>query len=235
MHDALLDDILGRLSAIGHIERIRIGTRTPVVLPSRFTDSLVKILKKYHSPGKRELCIVTHFEHPYEITPEAMKAVQKVQRHTSIDFYNQQVFTIENSRKFETVALRRALKHIGIDPYYVFHAKGKKETEYYIVPIARLLQERKEEARLTPGVVRTDEPVYNIPGIGKNHLRAMQDHALLMLTPRGNRIYEMLPWDRAIITSHTYLYEDVPIGSYLQRLAEQGENLEDYRTIWYYY
>ncbi|MGV8124721.1 MAG: KamA family radical SAM protein [Candidatus Xenobiia bacterium LiM19] len=235
MSDEMLDDLIGRLSAIEHIERIRIGTRTPVVLPTRFNSSLVKILKKYHRPGKRELCIITHFEHPYEITPEAMKAVQKVKESTSINFYNQQVFTIENSRRFETVALRRGLKQIGIDPYYVFHAKGKKETEYYIVPIARLLQERKEEARLTPGVVRTDEPVYNIPGTGKNHLRAMQDHELIMLTPRGNRIYEMHPWEKAIITSNTYIYEDVPLGTYLRRLAERGEDIDDYKTLWYYY
>jgi len=235
MSDEILNDLIGRLSAIEHIERIRIGTRTPVVMPSRFTSSLIQILKKYHRPGKREICIITHFEHPYEITPEAMKAVQKVKGSTSINLYNQQVFTIENSRRFETVALRGALKQIGIDPYYVFHAKGKKETEYYIVPIARLLQERKEEARLTPGVVRTDEPVYNIPGTGKNHLRAMQDHELIMLTPGGNRIYEMHPWEKAIITSNTYIYEDVPLGTYLQRLADRGEDINDYKTIWYYY
>ncbi|MDQ7826026.1 MAG: KamA family radical SAM protein [Candidatus Eremiobacteraeota bacterium] len=233
--DAMLDELIGRLSAIPHIERIRLGTRTPVVLPMRFTGTLVKILKKYHSPGKKELCIVTHFEHPYEITPQAMEAVQRVKKSTSINFYNQQVFTIENSRRFETVALRRALKLMGVDPYYVFYAKGKKETEHYIVPIARLLQERKEEARLTPGVIRTDEPVYNIPGIGKNHLRAMQDHELIMLTPRGNRIYEMHPWEKAIVTSGTYLYEDVPLGSYLRRLAGRGEDTSEYGNLWYYY
>ncbi|MCE1245866.1 MAG: KamA family radical SAM protein [Firmicutes bacterium] len=235
MTDDKIDEILGKLSEIPHIERIRIGTRTPVVLPFRFTDKLVDILKKYHVPGKREICIVTHFEHPYEVTPDAMNAVQKIKQVTSMNFYNQQVFTIENSRRFETVALRQSLKFIGIDPYYVFHAKGKKETEYYIVPIARLLQERKEEARLTPGVVRTDEPVYNIPGIGKNHLRALQDHELIMLTPGGNRLYEMHPWEKAIVIADTYIYEDVPIGSYLKRLEERGENLSDYRSVWYYY
>jgi len=235
MSDMMLNEIIGRLSDIPHIERIRIGTRTPVVLPSRFTGALVRVLRKYHLPGRREICIVTHFEHPYEITPESMKAVQMVKRSSSINFYNQQVFTIENSRRFETVALRRALKHIGVDPYYVFHAKGKKETGYYMVPIARLLQERKEEARLTPGVIRTDEPVFNIPGIGKNHLRALQDHLYIMLTPEGNRIYEMIPWDKAIVTTDTYIHEDVPVGTYLRRLARRGENIEDYKTIWYYY
>lgn len=233
--DEALNEIIGRFSDIPHIERIRIGTRTPVVLPFRFTDSLINILKKYHVAGKREICVVTHFEHPYEVTPESMDAVQKVKEVTSINFYNQQVFTIENSRRFETAALRKAIKFIGVDPYYIFHAKGKKETEYYIVPIARLIQERKEEARLTPGIVRTDEPVYNIPGVGKNHLRATQDHELIMLTPDGHRIYEMHPWEKAIVTSDTYIHEDVPIWTYLNRLKERGENIDDYKSIWYYY
>jgi len=47
-----------------------------------------------------------------------------------------------------------------------------------MVPIARILQERKEEARLLPGLNRTDEPVFNVPRLGKNHLRAGLEHAL---------------------------------------------------------
>jgi lysine 2,3-aminomutase len=63
----------------------------------------------------------------------------------------------------------------------------------------------------------------------------MQDHELIMLTPKGNRLYEMHPWEKAIVTSDTYIHEDVPIGTYLKRLEERGENQEDYRSIWYYY
>lgn len=233
--DDVLDDLLGRFMALPHIERIRIGTRTPAVLPFRLTQSLAAILRKYHVPGTREICIVTHFEHPYEITPEALNTVQRIKKKTHMSFYNQQVFTIENSRRFETVALRRALKTIGIDPYYVFHAKGKRETEYYRVPVARLIQERHEEAMLIPGTIKTDEPVYNIPGIGKNHLDSAQDHELIMLTPRGSRIYEMHPWEKALAGGDTHIYEDTPIYGYLQRLEERGENVDEYETIYDYY
>jgi lysine 2,3-aminomutase len=68
-----------------------------------------------------------------------------------MDVYNQQVFTFANSRRFETAALRIVLKKIGVDPYYTFNMKGKSEMEEYAVPIARILQERKEEARLLRG------------------------------------------------------------------------------------
>ncbi len=234
MNDKQIERILAILDEKDWIYRIRFGTRTPVVLPQRWTDSLLAILEKYHKPPKREIAIVTHFEHSSEITPEAAEAVQKI-RKLGVSVYNQEVYTIENSRRFESVKLRRDLKSIGVDPYYTFNMKGKEETRRMMVPIARLLQERKEEARLLPGLDRTDEPVFNVPRMGKNHLRAFQDHRLIMILPNGSRVYEFHPWEKNIEIAPPYNYADVPIYDYLEELAARGENLHEYRTIWYYY
>lgn len=234
MNDSQLQRIIEILSRKEQIYRIRIGSRTPVVLPMRFTDKLVDMLSNYHNPPKLEIALVTHFEHSYEITPETMEAVQKL-RKAGISVYNQQVYTIENSRRFETAKLRKDLKSIGVDPYYTFNMKGKEETSRYMVPIARILQERKEEARLLPGLDRTDEPVFNVPRLGKNHLRAGQDHRLVMILPDGSRVYEFHPWEKNITPVPSYNYVDVPIYDYLEELAARGENIRDYRTIWFYY
>jgi len=234
MKDEKLREILSELAKKDHVYRIRIGTRTPVVLPMRWTDELVKLFEEFHEPGRREIAIVTHIEHSYEITPEATQAVQKI-RKAGIGVYNQQVFTIENSRRFETAKLRRDLKAIGVDPYYTFSMKGKAETGRYMVPIARILQERKEEARLLPGLDRTDEPVFNVPKLGKNHLRAWQDHRVVMITPEGSRVYEFHPWEKNIKPLPPYNYTDIPIYDYLEELAARGEDIRDYRSIWYYY
>jgi lysine 2,3-aminomutase len=234
MNDSLIDEILGKLSMIPHLRSIRIATRTPATVPQRITEELCEIFAKYHELGKRNLSMVTHYSHPYEVTPETMEAIKKVKR-IGIQVYNQQVFTFANSRKFETCALRVALKHIGVDPYYTFNMKGKTEMEDYAVPIARILQERKEEARLLPGIFRTDEPVFNVPGLGKDHLRAWQNHELIAVTPEGRRVYSFLPWEKNIVQVKPYIYTDVPIHRYLQRLKERNEDLEDYRSIWYYY
>lgn len=234
MKDAQLKRILEVLAAKKQIYRIRIGTRTPVVLPTRFTDDLINLLAQFHQPPKLEIAFVTHFEHSYEVTPESMEAVQKL-RKIGISVYNQQVYTVENSRRFESVKLRRDLKSIGVDPYYTFNMKGKEETSRYMVPIARILQERKEEARLLPGLDRTDEPVFNVPKLGKNHLRAGQDHRLVMILPDGSRVYEFHPWEKNITAIPPYNYVDVPIYDYLEELASRGENIRDYRTIWFYY
>ena len=234
MDDAVIERILEELAKKDHIYRVRFGTRTPVVLPMRWTPGLVSILERFNVPGRRQISVITHFEHPYEITPEAAAAVSMI-RKAGLSVYNQEVFTLENSRRFESVRLRMDLKSIGIDPYYTFNMKGKEETRRYMVPIARILQERKEEARLLPGLDRTDEPVFNVPKLGKNHLRAWQDHRVVMIMPDGSRVYEFHPWEKNITPVPPYNYVDVPIYYYLEELAARGENIRDYRTIWYYY
>lgn len=235
MEDASLRMILDRLAAIPAIERIRIGTRTPVTAPMRFTTELVDMLAVYRIPGRRQVALVTHVEHPYEVTPEMAAAVERL-RLGGISVYNQQVFTFFVSRRFETALLRRILARIGIQPYYTFNTKGKDETREYRVPVARLLQENKEEARLLPGLSRSDEGVYNVPGQGKNYLRAAQHRALVSILPTGNRLYEFHPWEKNITRmTRGYLGEDVPLLGYLRELERIGENIADYDTIWYYY
>lgn len=234
LSNSKIEYILRKLSRIGHVERIRIGTRTPVTLPQRVTDSLIRIISRFHAPGKREILIVTHFEHSYEITPQSMNAVQKFLRN-GIKVYNQLVYTRYNSRKFEAAALRLKLCLIGVTPYYTFNTKGKEETDDYRVPIPRLLQEQQEEARLLPGSARTDEIVFNVPGLGKNYLRAVQHRDVISLLPDGRRVYEFHPWEKKLHLADTYVYTDVSIYKYLKRLKAMGENTSLYRTIWYYY
>jgi lysine 2,3-aminomutase len=101
--------------------------------------------------------------------------------------------------------------------------------------VSRLEQERKEEARLLPGIVRTDEPVFNVPKIGKSHLRAWQDHEPIMITAAGERIYRFFPWESRFAARDAYVYKDVSIYDYLKRLEADGENPDDYKTIWYYF
>lgn len=234
LSDSKIETILKKLSKIKHVERIRIGTRTPVTLPQRITDSLVRNINRFHQPGKREVIIITHFEHQYEITPQSIDAVQRLRRY-GLEVYNQLVYTYYNSKKFEAAALRHQLRLSGVTPYYTFNTKGKDETDDYRAPIARLLQEQKEEARLMPGTVRTDEIVFNVPGLGKNYLDSSQHHDVISILPDGRRVYEFHPWEKKLSLVDTYVYTDVSIYEYLQRLKADGENASDYKSIWYYY
>ncbi|WP_292462925.1 lysine 2,3-aminomutase [Methanolobus sp.] len=71
--DDYLDWILTELRSISHVEVIRIGTRTPVVLPYRITDELVSMLSKHHP-----IWVNTHFNHPREITSSSKEALRKL-------------------------------------------------------------------------------------------------------------------------------------------------------------
>ncbi len=45
----------------------------------------------------------------------------------------------------------------------------------------------------------------------------------------------MHPWEKALVSCDTYIYEDTPIYGYLQRLRERGEDIDEYETIYDYY
>jgi lysine 2,3-aminomutase len=149
--------------------------------------------------------------------------------------FNQLVCSLFVSRPFEASKLRMILRRIGIDPYYTFTPKGKEETNAYPVPLARLLQEQREEARLMPGSRRTDEAVYNVPGLGKNYLRAFQHGDLLAIIPDGARIHDFHPCEKGVSGGGDYVGTDVPLLHYLSRLEALGENPDKYESIWYYY
>lgn len=234
MADSLLEKIIGKLSRIEHVKRIRLGTRIPVTVPMRITEELCDMLASFRDPGRREIAVITHIQNPLEVTPELVRAVERIKRR-GISVYNQLVFTFFISRRFEAAHLRSLIKLCGVDPYYSFYPKGKLETADYRVPIARMLQERKEESRLMPGLSRTDEPVYNVPGLGKNYLNAWQHRDLISIKEDGSRVYEFHPWEKQIAERKTYVGEDVPILDYLRRLEEWGESASDYESIWYYF
>ncbi|MDJ0765091.1 MAG: KamA family radical SAM protein [Myxococcota bacterium] len=226
--------LLDRLAEVPSVKRIRIGTRTPVTLPMRITDNLAEIIGQYRKTGRREVAVVTHVEHPYEITPETGTAVERLCLR-GIPVYNQLVYTFFVSRRFEAALLRVLLRKVGIEPYYTFLPKGKRETAAYQVPLSRLLQEQTEEARLLPGLSRTDEAVYNVPRLGKNYLRGSKSRDLLTILPTGSRVYEFHPWEENIAAQSSYVGEIVPILDYLSKIEAEGGRAKDYESIWYYY
>ncbi len=235
MGDEALAAILARVAEIPTVERIRIGSRTMVTMPMRITDSLAGLIGQYREPGRREVAVMTHVQHPYEVTPDTLAAVDRFRR-LGIPVYNQLVYTYYASKRFEAAALRRLLRLIGIDPYYTFNTKGKDETLAYRTPIARLLQEQQEEARLLPGLARTDEAVFNVPRQGKSYLRAREYRNFLSILPDGSRLYEFHSWEKKVSQeTSTFITTDVPILHYLERLSRDGESVSDYETIWYYF
>lgn len=133
---------------LADMQRIRLGTRLPVYIPQRITESLVEILKEFRVKatgiGFRQFVIQTHFESAMEVTPESAEAVRKLISAGWV-VTNQLVFTAAASKRGHTAKLRKVLNDIGVLTYYTFTVKGYKENSYTFANNARVMQEQIEE------------------------------------------------------------------------------------------
>src|SRR4051794_8993235 len=108
---------LDNLSAIPHVDVIRIGTRVPVTLPQKLYDqSLIDLLA-----SAQKVWIQTHFNHPREVTPEAARVCNALLR-AGMPVNNHTVLLKDVNDSLETMRdLMRALLRIKVRPYYIFH------------------------------------------------------------------------------------------------------------------
>jgi len=128
--DKTLDRLLRSLRAIAHVEVIRIGTRTPVVMPMRITDDLCGLLRRY-----RPLWLNTQFNHPREITGSAAIACDRL-LHAGIPVSNQSVLLKGVNDNYETMRdLLYGLQKISVRPYYLFQCDAVKGTDHFRVEL----------------------------------------------------------------------------------------------------
>ncbi|OGP07349.1 MAG: lysine 2,3-aminomutase [Deltaproteobacteria bacterium GWA2_45_12] len=128
--EKLLESVISRLRAMPHIYTIRIGSRIPVVCPMRITPSLVAMLKKY-----QPLYFMTHFNHPYEITPEAKKACALLVDN-GIPVMNQSVLlrkvnscpSVMRKLCYDLIAMR-------VKPYYLYQCDLSEGIGHFRTPI----------------------------------------------------------------------------------------------------
>ena len=138
LKNKIIEKFLSVLDKIDHLKFIRIGSRVPVTLPARLADSeLLAIFKKYSKSEKR-LHIVTHFNHPKEITPHSIEAVNSL-LEAGVSISNQTVLLRGVNDDPETLAtLMNNLVGIGVSPYYVFQCRPVKRVKHHFqVPMCK--------------------------------------------------------------------------------------------------
>lgn len=130
--DAKLESIIKKLRAIPHVEIIRIGSRTPVVCPQRITDKLVDMLKQYHP-----IWLNTHFNHPNEVTPEAIAACERM-ANAGIPLGNQSVLLRGVN---DCVNIMKRLVHLlvrmRVRPYYIYQCDLSMGLEHFRTPVSK--------------------------------------------------------------------------------------------------
>ena len=118
-----IEKYLRYFSDIPSLDFIRFGTRTPVVLPQRITEDaeLPGLLENYAQ--KKQLMIVTQFNHPRELTSEAVKAVKTLARAGCV-VRNQTVLLKGVNDNADVLArLMNGLVSYGVLPYYIFQCR----------------------------------------------------------------------------------------------------------------
>lgn len=126
-----IEYIIKNLSEIEHIDIIRIGSRELVVNPYRFFDEeLLNIFEKYE-----KIWLVTHFNHPNEITQGTKKAVKNI-LSTGTPVLNQTVLLKDiNDNKKTIEELMRDLLKVKIKPYYLFQCDPTKGVYHFRTPL----------------------------------------------------------------------------------------------------
>lgn len=137
--DAQLDRVLTELRKIDHVEIVRIGSRMPVVCPQRVTDDLVKVLRK-HKP----VFLMTHFNHPRELTEESAEALERFVDN-GVPVFNQMVLLNGvNNHEAIVQALSRRLLYLRVKPYYMFQCDPSEGTDHLRTSIEDSLDIQKK-------------------------------------------------------------------------------------------
>jgi lysine 2,3-aminomutase len=133
MATSRLAAIFERLASIEHIGNVRLATRAPVTIPQRVTEELCVALRRAHP----SIWVMTHFNHPKEITPESREACARLVDH-GFPVMNQTVLLRGVNDDADVLErLFRGLVRIRVRPYYLLQADPVRGTGHLRTPLAR--------------------------------------------------------------------------------------------------
>ncbi|MGE4285070.1 MAG: lysine 2,3-aminomutase [Phycisphaerae bacterium] len=132
LSDELLDEILTELDKIEHVEMVRIGTRTPVVLPQRITEDFCEMIKKHHP-----IWINTHFNHPREITASSRFALARL-ADAGVPLGNQSVLLagVNDCPRIMRSLVNKLVAN-RVRPYYLYQCDLSEGLSHFRTPIGK--------------------------------------------------------------------------------------------------
>ncbi|MCG8428251.1 MAG: EF-P beta-lysylation protein EpmB [Chromatiales bacterium] len=152
MSDQTLTEMIDQLAGIAHLQRIRIHTRVPTVLPERITGSP---LMEHLANNRLTPIVVLHINHPNELSPSVTEALKEITKN-HIFLLNQSVLlkTVNDSPSLLTL-LSEKLFQAGVLPYYL-HLLDKVEGAAHFAV-------QKEEAIALHQAMMESLPGYMVP------------------------------------------------------------------------
>lgn len=133
LSDARIRQLLDEAHKLAQLQRLRIHTRLPVVLPGRVTTELAELL----SESRLQPVVVIHANHPREITPALERGMRRLASSGAM-LMNQSVLLKSVNDDADTLAeLSEALFGIGVLPYYLHLLDPVAGAARFEVPLTR--------------------------------------------------------------------------------------------------
>jgi lysine 2,3-aminomutase len=181
--------LLRRLREIDHVDYVRLATRVPVTLPQRITEELCSAIRESHEAT----WVMTHFNHPKELTDEARTACARL-ADAGLPVMNQTVLLRGVNDDPSTLeALFRGLVRSRVRPYYLLQMDPVSGTGHLRTPLRRgvelmaALQGRVSGIALPKLIVDTPGGLGKVP-IGPNYLLNEDNGVTLLETFRGELV-----------------------------------------------
>ena len=199
LSDRRIDDILKRLRGIKHIEIVRIGSRVPCHLPERITPELCAILKKHHP-----LFINTHFNHPDELTPAAVKGLGML-ADAGVPLGCQTVLLKGVNDDPDTMkVLMQRLLAARVRPYYIYMCDQVAGAEHFRTTVEKGLEIVKALRGWTSGLA-VPHFVIDAPGGGgkipllPEYVESITDDEVVLRNYAGKKYSWKQPQEAAIL------------------------------------
>jgi EF-P beta-lysylation protein EpmB len=154
-----LRELTDALRGIGHVRRLRLHSRLPVVLPSRVDAALLDWLAQLHLPA----VLVLHANHPAEIDAAVRDALDALRR-AGVTLLNQSVLLRGVNDDAATLCeLSETLFDAGVLPYYLHLLDPVRGAAHFDVPADLAAGLVAEAAARLPGYL-VPRLVREVPG-----------------------------------------------------------------------
>ena len=136
--DEKLDEVFQLIADVDHVERIRIHTRLPIVIPQRVTDGLLESMWKFRkSRAGRQMIVVVHTNHANELDDKSSDALRQLSE-TATQVLNQSVLLAGvNDNVDVLVDLSEGLLAANVLPYYLHRMDPILGTAHFEVSTER--------------------------------------------------------------------------------------------------
>lgn len=145
---------------LGHLESIRIGTKSLGYWPQRFVtdpdaDETLRLFEQVTEAGKH-LAVMAHFSHPRELEPpNVAEAARRITATGAVIRTQAPLIRSINDSAATWAGMWRRQLRLGMVPYYMFVERDTGPQDYFAVPLAHGYELFREAYQRVSGLCRT--------------------------------------------------------------------------------